>query len=101
MEKIDAKQNAQTQGTYILQQFQQRLAEIKGIVSIRGKGMMIGIELDRPCPELVSLALQEKLLINVASQNVIRLLPPLIFTSEQADSLVNTLCHIIESFLSE
>jgi len=57
---------------------------------------MIGVELDAPCTELVALALDAGLLINVAGEKNIRLLPPLIITSEQIDLLVNTLSALIE-----
>ena len=60
---------------------------------------MIGIELDRPCAEIADLALKEKLLVNVASGNVVRLLPPLILKDEEATVLVEKLSVIIKEFL--
>ncbi|HHH43313.1 MAG TPA: aspartate aminotransferase family protein [Gammaproteobacteria bacterium] len=80
-------------------QFEQRLATLDGVTSIRGKGLMLGIELDRPCGELVTQALQRKLLINVTAATVVRLLPPLILTDEQADHICSTVCELIERFL--
>ena len=62
---------------------------------VRGKGLMIGIELDRPCTELVGRALDKRLLINVTADRVIRLLPPLIVGDEEIDSIVNTLRELI------
>ena len=61
--------------------------------------MMIGIELDRPCAELVGMALESGLLINVTAERVVRLLPPLIYSEAQADQLVETLAPLIRSFL--
>ena len=63
--------------------------------------MLIGIELNRPCGELVSQALEQGLLINVTADNVIRLLPPLVMKDEQAEQLVSTLSTLIKAFLSE
>ncbi|MGI9293573.1 MAG: aspartate aminotransferase family protein, partial [Pseudomonadales bacterium] len=64
----------------------------------RGKGCMIGLQLHKPCTELVSLALQEGLVINVTADDVVRLLPPLIMSDEQADLLVDKLSKLINSF---
>jgi acetylornithine/N-succinyldiaminopimelate aminotransferase len=72
----------------------------KGIVGIRGKGLMIGIELERPCAELVGRALERNLLINVTAERVIRLLPPLIISDDEAEQLVSTLSALIREFLS-
>ncbi|RLA21690.1 MAG: aspartate aminotransferase family protein, partial [Gammaproteobacteria bacterium] len=71
------------------------------ILSIRNKGLMIGIELAKPCTELVSIALENKLLINVASGNTIRLLPPLVISDEEAVLLVEKLSLLIENFTKE
>jgi acetylornithine aminotransferase len=62
---------------------------------------MLGIELDRPCSELMQRALQHKLLINVTADTVVRLLPPLILTDEQADDIVSAVCELIENFLDK
>lgn len=75
--------------------FRARLASNPHVVDIRGKGLMIGIELDQPCGDLVKLALERGILINVTAERVIRLLPPLIFTEEQAQLLVNELSKLI------
>lgn len=92
---------AGTLGHRIIHRFHRLIGDLEGVVKIRGRGLMIGIELDRPCAELVGLALQNGLLINVTAECVIRLLPPLIFTEQQADHLVDTLSPLIRSFLSE
>jgi len=68
-------------------------------VQIRGMGLMIGIELDRPCGELVRQALAAGLLINVTYDTVIRMLPPLILTAEEAELIVERLAPLISAFL--
>ncbi len=88
-------------GNHLLEHFEQRLGGLEGVVSIRGKGLMLGIELDRACSELVQQALQRKLLINVTAEKVVRLLPPLILSDEQAGEIASTVCELIETFLSE
>jgi acetylornithine/N-succinyldiaminopimelate aminotransferase len=87
-------------GERLLDGFRERLGEHPGIIDIRGLGLMIGIELERPCGELVPRALEAGLLINVAADKVIRLLPPLILDDAQADLLVTTLCGLIEDFFN-
>ena len=68
--------NAVAQGERIVGGLKRRLAGVRGVVQIRGMGLMIGIELDRPCGELVRQALAAGLLINVTHDTVIRMLPP-------------------------
>jgi acetylornithine aminotransferase len=79
--------------------FHEGLAGIAGVVDIRGDGLMIGIELDRSCGELVKLALAEDLLINVTADSVIRLLPPLVLSDAEAEQLVAKLVPLIKKFL--
>ena len=98
MQEINACEQASEMGSYMLSQFQAKLKGQPNIIDIRGKGMMIGIELDRPCGELVANATKQNLLINVTSGNVIRLLPPLIFTKAEADKTVEIVCHLINEF---
>ena len=74
---------------------------MKGVLEIRGMGLMIGIELDRPCGELVKRALEAGLLINVTADRVIRLLPPLVFTDSDARALVDGLAPAIRAFLAK
>jgi len=71
-----------------------------GVTDIRGHGLMLGIELDRPCGELVGKALQCGLLINVTAERVVRLLPPLITTDKQADMIVAQVSDLIRDFLT-
>ncbi len=80
--------------------FRQALARQAGVRDIRGLGLMIGIELDRPCAELVGQALEAGLLINVTAERVIRLLPPLILEAGQVELLVDQLARLIATFLA-
>jgi acetylornithine/N-succinyldiaminopimelate aminotransferase len=76
------------------------LQDVAGVSEIRGQGLMIGVELDRPCAELVTRALGAGLLINVTADSVIRLLPPLVMTEQQADRLVSDLSALVRIFLA-
>jgi acetylornithine aminotransferase len=76
------------------------LQGLPGVVAIRGDGLMIGIELDRPCGELVTRALEAGLLINVTADKVVRLLPPLVFTDADVRELIAILAPLIREFLS-
>jgi acetylornithine aminotransferase len=93
--------NAARAGDAIRAGFADALAGVPGVADIRGRGLMIGIELDRPCGELVARALEAGLLINVTAGNVIRLLPPLIFSDGDTRTLVEGLAPLIRDFLSQ
>jgi len=80
--------------------FAARLGALEGVVEIRGMGLMIGIELDRPCGELVGRALEAGLLINVTAKRVIRLLPPLVTSDEEADAIVDGVSQQVEQLLT-
>ena len=102
MEQEQLDQASAELGKYMRQGFETALAELiqQGtVVDIRGKGLMIGIELDRPCTELVKNALDKKLLINVTADSVIRLLPALITTQAQADEIIATVSELIADLL--
>jgi acetylornithine/N-succinyldiaminopimelate aminotransferase len=99
IENQNLRENAQEMGDFIHQAFAKAFNGNDAIVNIRHAGLMIGIELDRPCAELVKLALANKLLINVTAEKVIRLLPPLIISQQEAQELVNRLVPVIENFL--
>ncbi|MCB1749061.1 MAG: aminotransferase class III-fold pyridoxal phosphate-dependent enzyme, partial [Gammaproteobacteria bacterium] len=86
-------------GRRLQQGFRARLGGHAGVREVRGLGLMLAIVLDRPCGELVRLALDAGLLINVTADNVVRLLPPLILSDAQADELVERLGQVIEDFL--
>ncbi len=100
IEEDNLLENAKNMGDYMLEQFNKEFADVEGVVDIRGLGLMMGIELDRDCPELVKTALENKLLINVTAGKVIRLLPPIIINKEQADEIVNVIVKITKDFLS-
>ncbi|HSO80215.1 MAG TPA: aspartate aminotransferase family protein, partial [Chromatiaceae bacterium] len=87
-------------GNQVKTSFRQALARQPGVRDIRGLGLMIGIELDRPCAELVGQALEAGLLINVTAERVIRLLPPLILETGQVELLVDQLARLIAAFLA-
>jgi len=92
--------NAVAQGERIRSGLGRELAGVSGVKDIRGMGLMCGVELDRPCGELVKLALAAGLLINVTQDTVVRLLPPLILSSAEADQIVARLAPVIRAFLS-
>lgn len=98
-EKLAAR--AAELGEQILKGLQYNLAYLEGIVALRGQGLMMGIELEKPCTELVELALKEGLLINVTAQKVVRLLPPLILTNQEAERLVEKLSQLLKTWLSQ
>jgi acetylornithine aminotransferase len=93
------RENSETIGRFIHQGFQQALQGVAGVVTIRNAGLMIGIELDRPCAELVKQALEAGLLINVTAEKVVRLLPPLVMNQSEAQHLIDTLSPLIRKFL--
>ncbi len=101
IEKEGLLLRAEALGERFLDGFRQALHNRPGVREIRGKGLMIGIELDRPCGELVQRALDVGLLINVASGKVIRLLPPMILTDAQADTVVRQVSELVVEFLAE
>jgi acetylornithine aminotransferase len=91
--------NASRIGALIRQLFAEALAGVAGVVDIRGHGLMIGVELDRPCGELVGKALAAGVLLNVTADKVIRFLPPLIFGENEAKELVDRSVPLIKEFL--
>lgn len=91
--------NAIRQGALIRNGLTAALAGVAGVVDIRGQGLMIGIELDRPCADLVKRALSVGLLINVTAEQVVRLLPPLTFSEDESRELVTRLAALIHDFL--
>jgi acetylornithine/N-succinyldiaminopimelate aminotransferase len=92
--------HAEQLGDWIRDALIAELKNVPGMVKIRNAGLMIGIELDRPCAELVKQALEVKLLINVTADQVVRLLPPLVMNQDEAQQLVNTLVLLVKQFLS-
>ena len=100
LEKEKLAQHSAKLGAYIVAGFKKNLANLEGVADIRGQGMLMAIELNRPCAELVKTALDDGLLINVTAENVVRLLPPLIMSDAEADQLITKLSDIIKQFLA-
>jgi len=92
-------QRAAELGQRMLKAFEAELGSMSAVKSIRGKGLMLGIELDRDCPGLVAVALEKHCLINVTAGSVVRLLPPLIISDQQADKIVELVCQLIKDFI--
>jgi acetylornithine/N-succinyldiaminopimelate aminotransferase len=92
--------HAEQLGDWLRDTLAAQLAHIPGVLTVRNAGLMLGVELDRPCAELVRRALDKGLLINVTADSVVRLLPPLIMSLEEAQQLVDMLVPLIKQFLS-
>ncbi len=101
IEEDDLRAHAEKMGDVICNGLRGALKDVAGVNVIRNAGLMIGIELDRPCGDLVKRALAERLLINVTAENVVRLLPPLVISQSEAEQLVAILGKLIKQFLSE
>jgi acetylornithine/N-succinyldiaminopimelate aminotransferase len=99
MEEDGLLANAATVGARLRGGLERELAGTKGVVEFRGQGLMIGIELDRPCGELLKQACDAGLLISVTAERVVRLLPPLILSAAEADEAVAKLAPLIRKFL--
>ena len=87
--------NAERMGERLVRGLHARLAGTPGVVEVRGRGLMVGIELREPCGHLVQAALEQGLLINVTADNVIRLLPPLVIQAAEVDQIIDTLAALI------
>ena len=101
MEEEGLLQHALDMGQLITTKLAQELADVHGVTEIRGRGLMIGIELAKPCAELVAIARNQGLIINVTRDNVVRLLPPLVINPEEALTLVTKLTPLIKAFLNQ
>ena len=101
MEREALPARAAMLGTRIQDGLRQALAGAPGVVAVRGLGLMIGIQLDRPCAALVGRALARGLLINVTADRVVRLLPPLVLTDAQAETVVRGVAELVRDFLAE
>jgi acetylornithine/N-succinyldiaminopimelate aminotransferase len=88
-------------GKFMLDGFKAQLSDTAGVVEIRGFGLMLGIELDRPCGDLVRICRDNGLLINVTADKVVRLLPPLIMNKEEATQLIDQLSVHIKDFVKQ
>lgn len=87
-------------GDFMRERLRNQLANVAGVVQVRGQGLIVGVELSVPCVELVKKALEKKLLINVTSDKVIRLLPAFVMQRDEAEQVVNITCSLIEEFLN-
>lgn len=96
IEKLGLAKRAGELGDRMMEQFRQRLGNLNCVKDIRGMGLMIGIELSSPCGDLVGKALEKGILINVAADSVIRLLPPLTITDEEAEQICDIVCELVE-----
>ena len=101
MEEDRLLANAATVGAALKEGLQRELAGVKGVTDIRGQGLMLGIELDRPCGELLGRAASAGLMLSVTAERVIRLVPPLILSADEAAQIVAILCPLIKAFLAE
>ena len=101
MEEDGLLANAQRVGEHLQQALRQGLQGVAGLVEVRGQGLMIGVQLDRPCGVLTQRAADAGLLISVTADSVIRLVPPLIMTIAEADEVAQRLLPLIHQFLSE
>ena len=100
IERENLLANAEAIGKLIREGLVQSLSGAAGVVGVRGQGLMIGIELDRPCGDLVKLGLEAGLLINVTAEKVVRLLPSLNYSADDGRELVERLAALIRGFLS-
>ena len=94
----DLAERAAATGKVMLESFRAQLAGLDQVVAIRGKGLMIGIELSGDCGVLVERALERRLLINVTAGRVVRLLPPLIISEDELRHIINTVCFLAKDF---
>lgn len=101
VEQLGLRENAIKVGEYLRATLKSKLEGQTGVMDIRGQGLMIGIELKRACGELVGRMRDRGFLVNVTSDSVIRLVPPLIFTQANADELIAPLVEEINNFLTE
>ncbi len=92
-------EKAESMGNYLQQQLGKQLEGCESVVDIRGQGLMLAVELNTPCAGLVDKAAKKGLLINVTAESVIRLLPTLNLTTDEADQLVNLLSEVIKQGL--
>ncbi len=94
-------ENALRVGDAIRGGLESALRGVAGVVEVRGMGMMIGVELDRPCGEIVRMALAHGLVTNVTAENVIRIMPALVMNEVEARQVVERLAPIVREFLEQ
>ncbi|RYF14940.1 MAG: aspartate aminotransferase family protein [Comamonadaceae bacterium] len=101
MEEDRLLDNAARVGAHLKSSLARELGGLKGVVEIRGQGLMLGMELAKPCGVLTQRAMEAGLLISVTADTVVRLLPPLIMTEQEADEVVSILAPVVKTFLAE
>ena len=101
LEQEALAERARALGQRLMRGLAKTFQGLSAVKTIRGRGLMIGIELTENCPALVERALQAGLLINVTAGNVIRLLPPLIISDQEADEIVSRLGRVVQDYLAE
>ncbi|MBL4797135.1 MAG: aspartate aminotransferase family protein [Oleispira sp.] len=97
IEKEHIYDNVKARSEQMRSAFTSRLIEAGLATELRGTGLMLGIVIKQDCPQLIKEALDIGLLINVTSNNVIRLLPPLNINQQDADQVVNLVCQLVEN----
>ncbi len=100
LEKGRYHERAAKLGQRMLADLTERLQNVKGVKQIRGKGLMLGIELDRPCKDIMLRTLERGVLANVTADKVVRLLPPLIINDAEADQLTQVVADVVRDFLA-
>jgi acetylornithine aminotransferase len=101
IEKDGLLEHAKRMGDVVKSGLQRELGGVAGVKDVRGMGLMLGVELDRPCGEVVKRALAAGLVSNVTADKVIRILPPLVIKEEEAKQLVSILAGVVKGFLAE
>ncbi|OJX35874.1 MAG: aspartate aminotransferase family protein [Burkholderiales bacterium 68-12] len=101
MEEDGLLANAASVGAHLQSALRAALGGLSGVKEVRGQGLMIGVELDKPCGALVGRAADAGLLISVTAENVIRIVPPLILTTAEADEIVARLTPLVQALLAE
>ncbi|WP_243020702.1 aspartate aminotransferase family protein [Simplicispira sedimenti] len=101
MEEDGLLQNAASVGAHLQAALRAALGSLSGVKEVRGQGLMIGVELDKPCGALVGRAAEAGLLISVTAESVIRIVPPLILTTAEADEIVARLTPLVQALLAE
>jgi len=100
LEREDLVAHAAAMGERLKRGLSARLAEVPGVVEVRGRGLMVGVELDRPCGEIVRMALAEGVLVNVTAGNRVRLLPPLVVREADVGRIVDVVADVVERFVA-
>ena len=101
MEEDGLLQSAATVGAHLQAALRRELGSLDGVKEVRGQGLMIGVELAKPCGVLVQRAADAGLLISVTADSVVRIVPPLILTTVEADAIVALLTPLVKAFLAE